>query len=78
MTREDRMGYKEDEERRGLRVEKRTELDYDNLVKRVEDKVVRYIRKRFLEMEQWVDDKMLEEARIGERENKRRDKFNYE
>lgn len=50
LTREDRMGDKEDEKRRSLRVEKRTELDYDNLVKRVEDKVVRYIRKRFLEM----------------------------
>lgn len=43
---------REGEERRGISVEEGIDTDYDNLVKRVDEKVVRYIRKRFLEMEQ--------------------------
>lgn len=51
-------------------------MDYDSLERRVEETIVKYIR-RFLEMGQWVKDKITDEAIIREREieNKRKDKL---
>lgn len=44
-------------------------------MRKVEDIVVKYVRGRFLELEQWVDDKMTEDTRIKEMENMKRDKL---
>lgn len=56
----------EKRERRERQMDRWQEELEERIVKRVEEVVIKYIRNRFVEMEQWVEDKMFENDRCRE------------